>query len=210
MNIPVIYYNVNLDDDITGLKRVSSVYDPAIDIEFDLFNELKDDMFKVEQDKRIVKGPAMIPNKKMLRKTRDGKYYYAVFTEEAIENTVKKASKNGVLNEMNLEHIQDEGGKIKSAVMIESYFIAEKDATEEIPKGSWITSYWIENEKEWEIIKDGGYKGFSVEITAELIPEEEMKFSKDNSLEDMVFNILNSNLDEDNKELIIKRLINII
>jgi hypothetical protein len=37
-----------------------------------------------------------------------------------------------------------------------------------------------------------------------------LKFSKDNSLEDMVFNILNSNLDEDNKELIIKRLINII
>lgn len=211
MELEVVYYEVNLDDKVTGLKRTSLVDDPAIGVLFDKFEDVVVDKFEVtDEDKRIVSGPVMIPQLKMLRKySGTNKYYYAIFTEEAILNTVKKASKEKKFNEVNLQHLQTEEAMVTCAFMIESYILSDEVRPEkykDLPNGTWIASFWIEDVNYWNnIIKSDEFRGFSVEIAVEQVPEADMKFSDD--IKELVREITFSSLNDDIKERLIWSLL---
>ena len=39
---------------------------------------------------------------------------------------------------------------------------------DDVPDGSWFASYYVENDEVWNQVKDGTFKGFSVECFMEL------------------------------------------
>lgn len=218
MELDIVYYRVNLDDDGTGLRRTSIVDDPAIGENYELFNKVAVDKFEItSEDKRIITGPVMIPELKMLRKySNTNKYYYCVFTAEAILNTVKKASKEQKLNEVNLQHLQTEDAIVTCAYMIESIILSDENKPEkykDLPNGTWIASFWIEDEQYWnDVIKSSDFKGFSVEVAVEMIPEDKMNFSSEDfesELYDKIKAITFSDLSDEMKESIIKSMLNI-
>lgn len=154
-----------IEKDLDGIDAVSLVDAPAIEENFIALNkEYKMDLAEVDAEKRILMGAALIPNKQIYRK--NGKDEFYVFFSEA---TVKQASelflKNGNQSNATLEH----KAKFDGATVVESWIIDNPDMDKSkqygfsLPKGTWMISMKIEDDKVWADVKDGKYKGFSIE-----------------------------------------------
>lgn len=154
-----------IEKDLDGIDAVSLVDAPAIEENFIALNkEYKMDLAEVDSDKRILMGAALIPNKQIYRK--NGKDEFYVFFSEA---TVKQASelflKNGNQSNATLEH----KAKFDGATVVESWIIDNPDMDKSkqygfsLPKGTWMISMKIEDQNVWKQVKEGKYKGFSIE-----------------------------------------------
>jgi hypothetical protein len=154
-----------IEKDLDGIEAVSLVDSPAIEENFIALNkEYKIEFAEVDAEKRILMGAALIPNKQIYRK--NGKDEFYVFFSEA---TVKQASelflKNGNQSNATLEH----KAKFDGATVVESWIIDNPDMDKSkqygfsLPKGTWMISMKIEDDKVWKQVKEGKYKGFSIE-----------------------------------------------
>jgi len=117
-----------------------------------------------DEDQRIVSGPLMIADLPIYRKDEEGEYY-VMFTGEQIKKIVQRFFKKGYQAKVNIEH----GKAAEGVYMFESYII-DKDrgvnppkGFEDVADGSWFGSFKVENEKLWDQVKAGTFKGFSVE-----------------------------------------------
>jgi hypothetical protein len=159
-----------LDDVVGELKRISLVSVPAIEEEFLLFS--KELTFAtLDEEKRIVTGPAMRPEIHIPRKDDNGELYYGFFSED----TVRKAAelffkKNSNANLTNLEHEFEVDG----VYVYESWIVVDPNVDKakalgfsDVRKGDWWVSMKVENDVVWKnYLKTGLIRGFSVEVKA--------------------------------------------
>jgi hypothetical protein len=161
------YAKVNEDDE-TGIYADAIVEFPAIDIGFVALTTNKPEIIKFisETPKQKLTGPILIPNIKILRKDKDGDFYNLVFTEEEIVKINRKRHKLKMTNDLNLEHNDD----LKLDGLIhEEFWIIEDPKNDkanalgfDLPKGTLMTSVYIEDLELYNKIKDN-YYGFSIE-----------------------------------------------
>jgi hypothetical protein len=122
--------------------------------------------FAIDGDKMITTGPAMIPNKLILRVDSNNEPYFVYFTKQTIKEIAEKMLRQGLLDKLNLEHNSE---RPVSGQLIESWFIddAENDKANSfgfsLPEGSWMLSYKIDDPEIWSMIKKGHITGYSVE-----------------------------------------------
>ena len=154
-----------IEKEMDGIDAVSLVDAPAIEENFiALAKEYKMELAEVDADKRILMGAALVPNKQIYRK--HGKDEFYVFFSE---NTVKKASELFLQNGNQSNATLDHKTKFEGATVVESWIIdnPEMDKSKtygfDLPKGTWMISMKIEDDKVWSDVKDGKYKGFSIE-----------------------------------------------
>ena len=120
-----------------------------------------------DEEKRIVSGYFMKADLPIIRLNDKNEKYYVVFRRETIEKIVNKFFKNGYNANVNLMH--DNNLQAKGVYVIESLIIDSKrgtkapDGFEDAPDGSWFGSMRVENDEVWQMVKDGTFKGFSVE-----------------------------------------------
>jgi hypothetical protein len=126
--------------------------------------------FQIDNDeKRIVLGPAMVPDQKIFRKDAMGNPYYVFFSSETIRMIAEKYMKNQYTRNNDLMH---DGKAVKDVYVIESW-IKEDDQDksvkygyEDLPKGSWFVAMKIAKtpmgDKVWNQVKEGKLNGFSV------------------------------------------------
>ena len=107
----------------------------------------------------------MIPNKMILRRDEDGNAYYVYFTRKTIAKMAEKFLANSKHNNTDVEH----DGNVKTEnTLLESWITADmvmdKAATYgfAVPPGTWMASYKINNDADWQAIKNGDVKGFSL------------------------------------------------
>ena len=157
-------FELILQDEEDGIFANSLVAAGAIERDFVYFsNEVK--FAEVSSEKRLVAGPMLIPNKKILRLTEDGERYHVYFSEETIENVARKFMKNGFGSEVTLEH----GSKTSGVYLTELWLIEQplKDKSNlygfTLPKGTLFAVYKVENDAVWEKVKDGTFNGYSIE-----------------------------------------------
>jgi len=118
-------------------------------------------------DKRIVTGPAMIPDLKILRLDEDNNPYFVFFSRETIAQISQRVFQQSKHNQTNINHNIETKGS--SNTLIESWLISDEKFDKSkgmgfnLPIGTWMTSYYIGNEDTWNSIKSGQIKGFSVE-----------------------------------------------
>jgi hypothetical protein len=157
-----------LDDVFSELRRISLVSEPAIEEDF-IFFGTQDLMFKtVDDEKRIVTGPIMIPDFKIQRLDKEGNLYYGYFSKETVRKAALLFFKKGSnVNFTNLEHQVEVDG----IYFFESWIVDDPDVDKsktmgfKVPVGTWMGSAKIENDDVWnQYIKTGLVKGFSVEI----------------------------------------------
>ncbi len=124
--------------------------------------------FKIEdEEKRIVSGYFMKADLPIIRLNDENEKYYVVFRRDTIEKIVNKFFKNGLNANVNLMH--DNNLQAKGVYVIESLIIDSKRGIkapkgfEDAPDGSWWGSMRVENDEVWAMVKDGSFKGFSVE-----------------------------------------------
>jgi hypothetical protein len=130
--------------------------------------------FSVDDEKRMVYSPLMIPNILIPRLDEDtNEKYFVKFTPSVIEKIQNLYMIEKRLDQTNYEHTDK---KIESVVMVESWLVSgESDkayqlgfSREDIPDGTWMGGFKVldtpEGDNIWNnYIKTGKVKGFSVE-----------------------------------------------
>ena len=192
--LPIYLIDIDLNDETTGMGAISFVEDPAIESNFLYFDkDKKPMMFQVENEmEHKVTGCAIWCNKQIYRYSPEIGEYYVVFNKETIDKIVHKYAKQGLNNLVDLQH---NGEMIGGVVMVE-YFIKDTakglspKGFEDIDDGSLFVTYKIEDEKLWnEIISpDSEFKGFSIEINADIVPTNQyVEQPEEDEYEDVEF-----------------------
>jgi len=122
--------------------------------------------FAIEsEERRIITGPAMIAEKPIMRRADDGSLYYVKFSAETIRKAVKLWATQQKYNAVNAEHAKPVGGMylMESFIIDKQRGINPPDSWSDAPEGSWFLSYYVEDDQVWQDIKDGKFRGFSVE-----------------------------------------------
>jgi len=185
-----------IDDGMnSGINAISFVNRPAIERDFVHLNEQKIEMKAVDNDKRIVVGLALIPNK-LIRRVKAGYEYNITFSEETVRKAAEKYLKTLKVHNTTVDH-KDVVGDV---YLTESWIVEDPTNDKsniynlDAPKGSWVVAFRVENDDVWKKIKDGEYLGFSIEgVFKDSIvnAEEESALEKINTLIDEYKNSLN-------------------
>ena len=122
--------------------------------------------FSFEEDKKMIVGPLMLPEKLIYRVDENNEPYYVYFTADTIEQIATKMMKNKLLDRVNMEH--DPETPVKG-FMVETWLVQDPDNDKQniygfnYPKGTWMGMYKIEDNLDWMKVKNGEVKGFSIE-----------------------------------------------
>ena len=182
MNKDIYYIDIN-DEDETGLDAISLVQHPAIEVDFLCFNEdTKKIDFSADEDKHILTAVALRADHPIYR--RNGDYeYWVIFTKDVIRKLVTKYAKNNLFNSVNIEH--NDYSFVKSAYMIESYIVDKARGIvpsefKDIEDGSWIVSYYIDDESLWNVVKNtDALNGLSVQGLFKLVEKQDFDSHED-------------------------------
>lgn len=136
--------------------------------------QMSQQTFKADTEKRMVYSPLMIPN--MLIPRLDdvsNEKYYVKFTPQVIEKIQNLYMIEKRMDKTNYEHTDE---KMSAVVMVESWLVSGKSDKayqlgfnrDNIPDGTWMGGFKVLDTKEgdniWNnFIKTGKVKGFSVE-----------------------------------------------
>lgn len=170
MTLPIYELRIseNLQDE-AQVDYIALVDAPAIKKDFLAFNEneKKITFSIISEEKRIVSGPLMLADELIYRNNEKMGEHYVKFSADTIKAIAIKFAKKKYQNNVNLMH--DPEQKVKGVTMFESWLvdiergIMPMKGFEGVANGSWFGSFYVENEKVWQSIKKGDYKGFSVE-----------------------------------------------
>jgi len=171
------------DEQVTGIEAISVVENPAIEEDFIALKNEEVKLAEVSNEKRILLGALLIPNKPIYRRKGDDEYYI-YFSK----NTVEKASQlylmNGNQSKATLEHQHS----INGLTLVESWIVEDEvqDKSRKyglnVPVGTWMGSVKVNNDQIWEeFVKTGKVKGFSIEGYF----ADKMERPKDNTLNDI-------------------------
>jgi hypothetical protein len=121
--------------------------------------------FAADDDKRIVIGPAMIPDQKIFRKDSKGNPYQVFFTSETIKMIAEKYMRNKYIDNNDTEH---NGKAVTDVYVIESWIKEDMEDKSnkygfgQLPIGTWFVSMKVKNDEIWSKIKNKELNGFSV------------------------------------------------
>ena len=161
-------YDIILSEDEMGAEFVALVDSPAIRLNWIAFN--KEQRFKfIETEKRVITGPLMIPDQPIYRYSEQKGEHFVKFSRPVIESICQRFFKNKNTGNVNLMH--DANKQVEGVYMIESFIVNKSTGRnapigfEEVPEGTWMASYKVDNEEVWQSVKSGEFKGFSIEGT---------------------------------------------
>ncbi len=159
----------------SGIEAISVVEHPAIEENFVALS--KEYKFEQVNEKRLLVGPLLIPDKKIYR--RDGnKEYYVFFSKDTIRKASELYLMRGYQNNATYEHKESVDG----LTLVESWIIDSKENDKsnhfsmDLPEGTWMGAIKVNNDVLWEdYVKTGQVKGFSIEgyFVDKLVQEEQ-------------------------------------
>ena len=170
--VPV--YRVLMDDERDGMIRVSLVDDPAVMSDFVAFDRQQPQRFAVQdEDRRLVFGVVARADFPVFRTDPVLGDHYVIFPADTIREMAQKYLTEGRADRVDLMHDGDDVG----GVHLVQWFI--KDSAkgvapagfDDIADGSLFAEYHVEDDAIWQQIKDGTFKGFSMEVFYTLTPE---------------------------------------
>ena len=185
-------------DEQSGIDAISLVESPAIEENFIALSTHKMELKVVDEDKKIVTGLALVPDKRIYRKMKlkegeEPKEFNIYFSKETISKTAELFMKKLNLNNITSEHEKP----VTGVTVIESWVVedTDKDKTAlynlKAPVGSWAITMKVYNEEEWSKIKAGDYKGFSIEGIYQGM--DALNMSKDLDIIEQLKHILDEN-----------------
>lgn len=162
-------YRIIFDEGkVDGVYAISLVEDPAIEVEFVALSKELVQLKEVNEEKRLLISPVLIPNQKILRLTDEGVPYNIVFDEDTIRKVQQNFYKKGFQNNSTLEH--DEDLKLSDVTFVESWIKEDNEFDKsnkygfsKLPIGTWFSIMKVENDEVWKKVKSGEVKGFSID-----------------------------------------------
>ena len=174
---------------------------PAIERNFQAFKaQQQKTAFILNEEKRIISGPAMIADMPLYRKDDQLGEYYVVFDKPAIQTIVEKFSAKGFLQKFNLFH--DDKLQVSDVTIFNS-FVTDKSmgilppiGFEDAAEGSWFISAKVNNPDVWEAVKGGVIKGFSVEGLFSYMPVKLAKMSAEETVKKILLLLSETLIDD--------------
>lgn len=169
--IRVIDYGLD-EAGLLGVTAISLVDYPAIESDFVCLSKDGHTIVRHEKvkmaavdtgERRMIYGPAMIPDVLILRGTGEEEFYVR-FGKDLIQAVAHDYLKKHLQNNVNVQH----QFSIKGVTVVESW-VKEFDNDKsvglglDVPVGTWLIGMHAENDEAWELAKEGMVKGFSIE-----------------------------------------------
>lgn len=195
MDKTVVKWDISLDDSISAMGFIVGEEDPAIGVEgrFSKQEETKkfseeliylkfmaeeqskgytfevgEEVFAELREQQMVVGPALIPNKLILRVDEEGNPFYGYFTEDAVRNAQQSFQKYKLQDKFNINHDQED--YVDGMFITETWIVrdSDNDASKtwgyKLPVGSWFITLKIQNKEIYDqYVASGEFKGFSIE-----------------------------------------------
>lgn len=174
-------YKVGIDSETYAISMVEF---PAIESDFvalEKDEEEKTQVFLESNERHMVYGAALIPDKDIYRNNGEQEFYIS-FTKESIEKMSQEFMKNYRQNEVTLDHEE----MANDITITESWLVEDpyKDKANalgiNVPQGTWMIGMKVNQIDVWERVKSGELKGFSVES---MISLEDFSKQNDNNMD---------------------------
>jgi len=152
------------DESEDGVLAISLVDSPAIEENFVMLSSQEVELKILDEEKRIVVGFALVPEKRIYRKVKD-KEFNIFFTKETIAKSSELFMKKLNLNKFTTEHENE----VQGINVIESWIVEDaKNDKSNIYNlgakgGEWVVMSKIYNDDIWNDVKEGKFKGYSIE-----------------------------------------------
>ena len=151
-----------------AIDAISLVTSPAIEQDFVFFGKEKNNLTfaKVDEEKRMLVSPALIPNKQIFRHDPNTDSDYYVFFSKA---TVRKASELYLKHNNHHKATYQHQDRVSGILTVESWIIEDTKLDKStlygysLPVGTWMVKLSISNDEIWSKIKSGELKGLSIE-----------------------------------------------
>ena len=167
-NTRIVELVIEDDNQELAIDAISLVSAPAIEQDFVFFGKDKNNLTfaKVDEEKRMLVSPALIPNKQIFRyDPNTDSDYYVYFSPE----TVRKASELYLKHNNHHKATYEHQDRVSGVLTVESWIIEDPKLDKStlygfsLPKGTWMVKLKISNDDLWKKIKDGTLKGLSIE-----------------------------------------------
>ena len=159
---------IDPDEEALAIDCISLVSAPAIEENMVYMSKAKNNLTlaKIDEDKRELISPALIPNKNIYRYDADtDSDYYVYFSKDTVKNCAYSFLRNNNHHKATLEH-QD---RVSGVLTVESWIIEDPKIDKsrlygfELKKGTWMVKMSITNDDLWQKIRSGELKGLSIE-----------------------------------------------
>jgi hypothetical protein len=182
---------IDESQDKDGIDALSLVKFPAIEENWVALNNHRIEFKSVDDEKRIIIGLALVPDKLIYRK--NGDYEYNIkFSKETVNKAARLYLKKLNNNNATLEHKTE----VEGVSVVESWTVdnpkIDKTALYDLNavEGAWAVIMSIDNDKVWEEIKNGTYLGISVEGYFSDKLEMSLQIAKEQELIDKIKSII--------------------
>lgn len=172
------------EEEMTGIEAVSLVRFPAIEENFVYLSATQDKkmLFASDDEKQMLIGPALIPDKLIMRLNDANEEYDVYFSKETVRQAMELFMKEARTNEHTLEHAT----KIEGVTVVESWIIESEKQDKSalygfnLPVGTWMLSVKVNNEEIWNQVKNKEVRGFSIEgyFTDRIVEMQQSKLCK--------------------------------
>ena len=155
---------IDEEKELDGIEAISLVEFPAIEENFVALSKHKVEFKAIDEERRVVIGLALVPDKKIYRRDKDYEYNI-MFSKETVRKASELYLKNQKQNNTTLEHESLTSG----VSVIESWIVEDVDKDKSslyglnATVGAWVVTMKIYNDAVWEDVKAGKYLGLSIE-----------------------------------------------
>jgi hypothetical protein len=159
-----IYELIISDENVDEVFAISMVDNPAIEAYGQYFHK-EEVHFAEMKEEGLFMAPILIPNKKILRVDGAGVPYEVYFSPETIKRLSQMYLEKKYQDSVTLEH----AAKVEGITLVESWIkeSIEKDKSKlyglNVPAGSWIGTFKIDNEEMKQKFRDGEVSAVSIE-----------------------------------------------
>jgi hypothetical protein len=150
------------DNGKLGISAIGLVHDPAIEELWVKLSKIK--LSEVQEERRMLYGAALVPDKHIMRLDGNGDEFYIMFEKETIMKCAHQFLKQNLQHQHTFEHEHPVSG----CVVVESWIVeSEQDKSRhlglDVPVGTWMIGTKVDDDSIWEEVKNGSIRGFSIE-----------------------------------------------
>lgn len=177
-----------VDEDESEVFAISLVDMPAIESDFVYLNKQKQQYVALENnEKHLLYGAALRPDFPIYRYDENGEYYIE-FSKKAIEKLCRKFFQDDFQSNWTKQHMDNAEGLTVVESWIKTDMSKDKSLAlgldENLPIGTWFIGAYCDSNDIWEMVKNGTFKGFSVEAMVSL---NELNFKKEEKMDNEKF-----------------------
>ena len=196
MNKELKKYKVGIDSETLAISLVD---EPAIEEDFVyLKKEKPQQIFMQSDEKHMIFGAVLVPDKDIYRIDPNGNEFLLSFTKESIEKMAYDFLREYRQDSITLMH-EEYASEI---TLVETWLKSDMEhdksialgLNKELPLGTWFAGMKVNNIETWEKIKNGELNGFSVESLISL--ENFKKIDEDMKADDNFWTTMKNVLKE--------------